>query len=180
MHFDYLIGIPRKSGTTIAFITFGYIDMCGQLDLHWRTRGSGRAGTARLRTPAVLGPERFSAPSLMDGRSPCSFGEGGTRPAFQRLASRAVLLLERFRGGFAFSAGPGPGLSRERPPGDEPRPWPSTAQAAWNGHQPSAPATVAENADFSGARVAGSQPESRQNVLRPYLVNHMFEASSLA
>jgi hypothetical protein len=36
-----------------------------------------------------------------------------TRPAFQRFEAVAVLLLERFRGGFAFSAGPGPGLSRE-------------------------------------------------------------------
>lgn len=35
------------------------------------------------------------------------------RPAFQRSEARAVLLLERFRGGFAFSAGPGPDLSRE-------------------------------------------------------------------
>ena len=52
---------------TIAFNTFRYIDKRDQLDLHWRTRGSERAGTARLRTPAVLGPERFSAPSLADG-----------------------------------------------------------------------------------------------------------------
>jgi hypothetical protein len=38
-----------------------------------------------------------------------------TRPAFQRFEAVAVLLLERFRGGFAFSAGPGPDLSRESP-----------------------------------------------------------------
>ena len=42
-------------------------------------------------------------------------GRTQTRPAFQRFEAVAVLLLERFRGGFAFSAGPGPGLSRESP-----------------------------------------------------------------
>lgn len=40
-------------------------------------------------------------------------GRTQTRPAFQRFEAVAVLLLERFRGGFAFSAGPGPDLSRE-------------------------------------------------------------------
>ena len=116
----------------------------------------------------------------MDGRSPCSFGEGVTRPAFQRSTSRAVLLLERFRGGFAFSAGPGPDLSRERTPGKEPGPRPSTDQTARDRTQRSTPAAIAENANFSGARVAAPRPEGHQNAIRPYLVNHIFEACPLA
>jgi len=150
---------------TIAFIAFVDIDRWDPSDRHERTRGSERAGTARLHTPAVLGPERFSAPSLVDGRSPCSFGEGGKRPAFQRSTSRAVLLLERFRGGFAFSAGPGPDLSRERSPGNEPRPRPSTDQTARGRTQRSAPAAIAENANFSGARVVASRRQGRQDLI---------------
>lgn len=165
---------------TITFNASRYIDKWGQLDRHWRTRGSERTGTARLHTPAVLGPERFSAPPPMDGRSPCSFGEGGTRPAFQRSTSRAVLLLERFRGGFAFSAGPGPDLSRERSSGDGSCARPSIDQASRERRDRSAPAAIAENANFSGARVAPPQRQGRQDVLWPHLVNHMLEASPLA
>ena len=102
------------------------------------------------------------------------------RPAFQRSTSRAVLLLERFRGGFAFSAGPGPDLSRERTPGNEPGSRPSTDQTARERSRRSAPATVAENANFIGARVVAPRPRSLQAAIRPHLVNHMFEACPLA
>ena len=56
--------------------------------------------------PLSLAPERFSdavAVALLLRR-----GRTQTRPAFQRFEAVAVLLRERVRGGFAFSAGPGP------------------------------------------------------------------------
>ena len=66
--------------------------------------------------PLSLAPERFGDAVVLTGIALLLRRERTqTRPAFQRFEAVAVLLLERFRGGFAFSAGPGPDLSRESP-----------------------------------------------------------------
>ena len=67
--------------------------------------------------PLSLAPERFSAPVWSTrGALLLRRGRTQTRPAFQRFEAVAVLLLERFRGGFAFSAGLGPvSPARARP-----------------------------------------------------------------
>ena len=66
--------------------------------------------------PLSLAPERFGDAVVLTGIALLLRRERTqTRPAFQRFEAVAVLLLERFRGGFAFSAGHRPDLSRESP-----------------------------------------------------------------